>query len=132
MKLKTIAKLGLVSVLSFSACQKSNNKNDCDLGGGIVSPNTYLFWVDHDFGGGAITVEVKDDQGKVVPPYQNTTSYIAVSAPACNNTNYNKYATFDLYPGKTYKYHAVCSGKTWDGTIGVPCEQNQCKNIQLQ
>ena len=115
------------------ACKKKNdNNNPCGSYGGVVSSNTCLFWIDHDFACGSITVEVKDAEGKIVPAYQDKISYTAASTPTCNNVNYGKYATFDLYQGKNYTYKASCSGKSWTGTISVPCEQNQCKSVLLQ
>jgi len=127
----------LVSFFTFcffllSSCKKKDDGGNCGSYGGVVASNTYLFWIDHDFSCGQITVEVKDADGKVVTPFQAKISYTAASAPECSNVNYGKYATFDLYMGKTYTYRATCTGKTWTGTIIVPCEQSQCKNIQLQ
>lgn len=133
--MKRFFKLNCLAILiafGIAACKKNDNSNTCGSYGGVVSPNTYLFWIDHDFACGSITVEVKDADGKIVSAYQNKISYTATSAPACNNVNYGKYATFDLYQGKNYTYKATCTGKTWTGTISVPCEQNQCKNILLQ
>lgn len=121
-----------LSTLCLSACNKKNEAGGCGSYGGVVSPNTYLFWIDHDFSCGQITVEVKDSDGRIVTPFQNKISYTSPTIPECNNTNYGKFATFDLYQGKTYTYQATCTGKMWTGTIVVPCEQGQCKNIQLQ
>ena len=122
----------MLCMLSLSACKKNDDGGTCGSYGGVVSPNTYLFWIDHDFSCGQITVEVKDSDGKVVTPFQGKISYTSGTPPECNNANYGKYATFDLYQGKTYTYKATCTGKTWAGTIAVPCEQNQCKNILLR
>ena len=122
--------LCVLSVLP--ACKKKDDGGNCGSYGGVVASNTYLFWIVHDFSCGRITVEVRDADGKVITPYQGIISYTASSAPECSNVNYGKYATFDLYQGKKYTYKASCTGKTWTGTIVVPCEQNQCENIQLQ
>jgi hypothetical protein len=123
---------GLLCFSILSACKKKTDEG-CGISGGIIIPNTYLFWIDHDHSCGQITVEVKDAAGTIITPYSGMISYTAASAPACNSTSYSKYATFDLYQGKNYTYKAVCSGKSWTGTISVPCnEQGQCKNILLQ
>ena len=128
----TLCSFYVLCALSLSACKKKDDGGTCGSYGGVVASNTYLFWIDHDFSCGSITVEVKDANGKIVTPYQGVISYTSATPPGCSNTNYGKYATFDLYMGKTYTYKATCTGKTWTGTINVPCEQNQCKNIQLQ
>ncbi|OQP60361.1 hypothetical protein A3860_33825 [Niastella vici] len=123
----------LCAISILSACKKKDDGgNPCGSYSGVVPPNTYIFWIDHDFSCGSITVEVKDASGKIVGPYQAVISYTSPTPPQCNNVNYGRFATFDLYMGKTYTYKATCSGKTWTGTITVPCEQSQCKNIQLQ
>lgn len=121
-----------LALLLLSDCDKKNEDNGCGSYGGVVSPNTYLFWIAQDFNCGQITVEVKDPDGKIVTPFQSKISYTSGTAPECNSANYGKYATFDLYQGKTYTYKATCTGKTWTGTIMVPCEQGQCEKIQLQ
>lgn len=123
---------GLLCMLSILSACKKNDDGGCGIAGGVVLPNTYIFWIDHDFSCGQVTVEVKDADGKAITPINGVISYIAATAPACNHDSYLKYATFDLYQGKNYTYKASCSSKTWTGTISVPCEQNQCKNIQLQ
>lgn len=118
-------------IVGMFSCKKTGNTG-CGISGGVISPNTYIFWIAQDFGCGSITVEVKESGGAVVMPYQDQISYTSATAPDCNNTNYGKYATFDLYQGKNYTYSASCSGKSWNGTIAVPCEQNQCKSVQLK
>src|SRR5688572_15855886 len=111
-----------IGLVALSACKKEDDNADpCGSYGGVVEPNTYLFWIDEDFACGQITVEVRDSDGKIVAAYQDKISYTSATAPACNNANYGKYATFDLYQGKTYTYKATCTGKTWTGTIVVPC-----------
>jgi hypothetical protein len=122
----------MLATLSLSACQKKADDPPCGSYGGVVSPNVYLFWIAQDFSCGQITVEIRDSDGKIVTPFQSKISYTSGGAPECNSANYGKYATFDLYQGKTYTYKATCLGKTWTGKIDVPCEQGQCKNIQLQ
>jgi hypothetical protein len=123
----------ILCVLSLSACKKNDTGgNPCGTNGGITQPNTYLFYIDHDFSCGQVNVEVKDADGKTVTPYNGVISYTSPTPPSCNNTSYGRFATFDLYQGKNYTYKASCSGKTWAGTITVPCEQGQCKTILLQ
>jgi hypothetical protein len=121
-------------VLLVLSCKKNDkdNSDPCDSYGGVVRPNTYLFWIAKDFSCGYITVEVKDTDGKIVTPYQAVISHASPVPPECNNESYTRYATFDLYQGKKYTYKATCSGKSWSGSIQVPCEQNQCKTVQLQ
>ena len=131
MKKKWLAGL-LCTLLIFPTCKKKEDEG-CGLSGGVVIPNTYLFWIDHDHSCGQVTVEVKDATGTIITPYNGVISYIAATAPACNSISYSKYATFDLYQDKNYTYKASCRGKAWNGTISVPCdEQGQCKNILLQ
>lgn len=122
----------LVALL-LAACQKTDdNKNPCGSLGGVVSPNRYLFWINYNPACGYITVEVRDSDNKIVTPFQGEIFQSSSMLPGCSNTNYGKFATFDLYQGKTYTYKASCIGKTWTGTFTVPCEQNQCKSIQLE
>ena len=130
---KQLYAVALCTISILLGCKKQHDDgNTFGSYGGVVSPNTYLFWIAQDFNCGHVTVEVKDKDGKAITPFQNKISYTAHAAPECSNLNYGKYATFDLYQGKTYTYKATCTGKTWTGTITVPCEQGQCKNIQLQ
>jgi hypothetical protein len=132
--MRSLLFLSCFALLFTSSCKKKDddNKNPCGSYGGVVRPNTYLFWIDQDYSCGYITVEVKDSDGNIVAPYQAVISHASPVPPECNNESYARYATFDLYMGKTYTYKATCSGKSWSGSIQVPCEQNQCKTIQLQ
>ena len=131
MNTRFIAILCFALIHYLPACKK-NDDGGCGIQGGVVIPNTYLFYIDHDHSCGQVTVEVKDADGRVITPYNGVISYIAATPPACNSTSYSKYATFDLYQGKNYTYKASCSGKSWSGKITVPCEQGQCKTILLQ
>lgn len=112
-------------------CCKKQQDDDC-INSGVIRPNKYLFWVMKDFGGGEIAVEVKDSEGKIVTPYQNKIKYTSSVAPECTNENYSKFATFNLNQGQNYTYKASCAGKNWKGAIHVACEQNQCRDIELQ
>ncbi|OQP49073.1 hypothetical protein [Niastella populi] len=119
-------------LVSYSCQKGKDTENTCGSLGGVVSPNRYLFWINYNPACGYIAVEVKDADGKIITPFQGKVMQSSSVPPECSNTNYGKYATFDLYQGKTYTYKATCTGKSWIGTFTVSCEQNQCKNIQLQ
>lgn len=125
-----IAFLFTLCIANVLSCKKEDD-GGCGSYGGIVMPNVYMFWVAQDFGG-QVTVEVKDSNGKIVSGINDKIIQTTSQAPECSNTNYYRFASFELYQGQGYTYKARCSGKSWSGTIQVPCEQKQCKNIQLQ
>jgi hypothetical protein len=131
-KLQSLIRLALaVLLMSVLACNK-NGEGACDIGSGITIPNTYFFWIAQDFGCGPITVRVTDNDGYEVSSFYTVIRRWDASAPQCYNANLPDRAAFSLDGGKTYRYRATCSGKTWEKTFTVPCEQDKCYNIQLQ
>lgn len=118
----------IISVIFF-ACKKKSNGEDC-IYGGVYQANKYVFWIDHDFGCGYITVEITSGQNpmKLGTAVKMWDSF----APGCSDAEYINHTGFLLDPGVTYTYKATCTGKTWTGTIDVPCVFGACYAIQLK
>lgn len=130
--------LVLLAVVPIS-CKKST-KNPCGefSSGGLNSKPVYIFYIKKDFGGGPITVTIKDKAGNIVNK-SNNQPIIKIYEPAgpvdpCNpaNSNYEKRASFLLDEGMDYTYIASSENKGWKGEIKIPCDFQSCNLIELQ
>jgi hypothetical protein len=120
----------LTALLANFSCDKL--QEDCNSGG-IIVPNYYIFWTATNPGcSSPIEVEVKDASGTPLTSNYTETTHADASAPECSYSTFQTHATFQLFQGERYTYRATCGGRSWSGTINVPCEQNKCKPIQLK
>ena len=124
----------LALILILSACKKkTDTSTGCNSGGGFYLPDHYMWWIKSDLGCGYITVTVTRDNGSTVgTDYPVTKMFDPTTPPACNTAAYVNHATFELFRGQAYTWKAVCGSRQWTGTILVPCEEDQCRLIQLQ
>lgn len=146
--MKTTIKLAMLLTLSCfmlvsSSCKKVK-RNACGeeidgfSEGGLISKPEYIFYVPKDYGGGPITVTIKDDEGVIVfKGYDSKVlSIFEPSGPInpcnTNNQNYSKRAHYTLDKGRKYSYTAVCETKSWKGEINVPCEFQTCNIVELE
>ncbi len=141
--MKAFKKLYLLPALlliALAGCKKSS-KNPCGGDaeyGGLNAAPVYVFYIKKDFGGGPITVTVKDPDGNTVKGPSDI-SVIRIYEPSgpvnpCNsaNSNFEKRASFTLRRGVTYTYTASSDNKGWKGEINVPCEFESCNLVELQ
>lgn len=138
MKLRKIIYVLLFAVitgLSTSACN-SEDSDPCGTGnetGIIMTSNTYIFWLDADYG--QLTVEVKDSKGNVQRANYSTIDqyYLNTNGPAgdCSGASQQGNAVFTLSSGKKYTYTAQNIDWRFTGTIDLTCEVLQCTYIKV-
>jgi len=105
---------------SISITENGCLRQELTSSGGGNTTGDLIFWTNHDFGCGPITVNLNGVGSTTI------TSYFG-SAPNCSNTsgggNFN-----NLSPGN-YSFSASCSNLTWNGNLTVT--QNSCLRFQL-
>ena len=116
----------------FVACTKKSPTSRCEPIGGVSIPNHVLFWINYNWQGTKITVQLKDADGNIVNTFYKTISvYYSAGQPAdCDQANC---ARFDMHYGTDYTYTATSdNGLSWSGNVASPCAQDQCQLIQLK
>lgn len=124
--------LAITSCLPFTSCE-SEDKNPCGVtyGGFGMVLNTYVFWMDANYG--QLTVEVKDAKGQIQQPDNSTISvYYLGGGPVqdCSASSRQNNAVYQLAPGETYTYRAYNIERSFTGTIDLTCEQS-CSYIRI-
>lgn len=131
---KSLRMLALASalVVSFTTCKKSG-ESDCG-GSGVIMPNSYRFWTAATTN--VTEVIVKDRDGNIpsfdrtIRRYYNKPTEGWEPDPCTYNAS--EEAVYNLTQGKRYTWTATDGFKSWSGSINVPCEQNQCFNVELK
>lgn len=134
--MKAIILTATICVLLLG-CSK-NNKNACGVEepyyGGVGGGASYfyrVFYQTQDFHGGAITIRVKDKNGKVINPNSpQLVNYFPGGGVTCSFTQ--GVVRVELPTGYDYTYVASDERRSWTGTIPASCTVNSCEAIELK
>jgi hypothetical protein len=127
-------------LLSTAGCKKDEDSNPllaCRSkgGGGIGTPNarTVMFWINQDFGCGALNlVTIRNTETNTTTydgPYNAYINKYFSTQPNCGT---NGTISIRIAKGYEYEYTIACSSRQWKGKVTVDCSSDDCIPIQLQ
>ena len=135
--LVTVALL-LVSMLG---CKKKEDLNpllacrppSTGTGIGIPNPRSLLFWIDHDFGCGALNFvsirNTEDNSTNYGGSFNPAITRYSATQPACGTSGF---ITIQVSQGYEYEYTIACTGRQWQGKVTADCTSTDCIPIQLK
>ena len=124
---------GLLAPLGFSTCTSEDAPYDQNWSGFGPLNNTYVFYIDDDYG--QMIVEVKDSKGALKQSDNDLISqYYPIATnptPDCSSSGKQNNAVFQLAPGSKYTFTAYNSNHSFTGTIDLSCNGGECIYINI-